>query len=157
MSLSVNGDIRYTDINARKINQRSHGWGGNYGINWNYSAPKGFRFNVGGGQTIHQITSQGYSTGYYYYGLGVNKSFLKDNALTVGLSAWNFLRAYQGGTWHTNTPDTRSSASWSNWSPSVALTLSWNFGHLKEKVKESGLNINPDDTSSAKAQGGISM
>lgn len=157
MSLSVNGSVRYTDINARKINQRSHGWGGNYGINWNYSAPKGFKFNVGGGQNIHEITAQGYNTGYYYYGLGVNKTFLKDNSLNVGLSAWNFLRAYQGGSWHTNTPDTRSVARWSQWSPSVALTLSWNFGHLKDKVKESGLNINPDDTSTTKGKSSISM
>lgn len=157
MSLSLNGTVRYTDINARKINQRSHGWGGNYGANWNYSAPKGFKFNVGGGQTIHEISPQGYSTGYYYYGLGVNKSFLKDDSLNVGVSAWNFMQAYQGSKWYTNTPDTRSVARWSNWSPSISLTLSWNFGHLKEKVKESGLDMNPDDTSSAKGQSAISM
>ena len=85
------------------------------------------------------------------------KRQLKNNALTVGVTASNFLQAYSGGKFHTETESMRTTTDYRMKSLDVALNISWNFGHLKEQVKKTGLDLNTDDTSSAKSQGGIGM
>lgn len=157
MSVSINGGVDYTDMRAAAINASNHGWSGNYNINWNWKGPSRFKFNAYGGQSVHRINLQGHSTGWYYYGVGVSRSFLKEDALTIGVSAGNFLQAYSGGKYYTNTANTRQWTRYSNRSASVSLNISWNFGHLREQVKSTGLDLNNDDKSETKSRGGISM
>lgn len=156
MSLGINGGVSYTDMRG-DAGTGNHGWSGNYGINWNWRGPAGINFSAYGGQNIHDITFQGYSSGWYYYGLSISRSFLKNNALTVGITASNFLQAYSGGKFHTETESMRTATDYRMKSLDVALNISWNFGHLKEQVKKTGLDLNTDDASSAKSQGGIGM
>lgn len=157
MSLSVNGSVKYSDLNARKIDAHNHGWSANYGINWNWKMPADFKMNAGVGQSIHDIMLQGHSTGYYYYGLGISRDFLKDKTLNVGISAWNFLEAYKGGKWYTNTAEASTVSKYEMYSPSVTISISWSFGHLKETVKSTGLDLESNDTSTASSKSAISV
>lgn len=156
MSISLNGSVTYSDLKAVKIDARSRGWSGYYGVNWNWKMPADFKMNVGGGQSIHNITLQGYNSGYYYYGFGIGRDFLKDKSLNVNLSAWNFLEAYKGGKYYTYTPEVNTIQSYKMFSPSVTLSISWTFGLLKERVKSTGLDLKSDDTSSASNSSAIS-
>lgn len=156
MSISLNGSVTYSDLKAVKIDARSRGWSGYYGVNWNWKMPADFKMNVGGGQSIHNITLQGYSSGYYYYGFGIGRNFLKDKSLNVNLSAWNFLETYKGGKYCTYTPEVNTIQSYKMFSPSVTLSISWTFGLLKERVKSTGLDLKSDDTSSASNSSAIS-
>lgn len=152
MSLSLNGSASYVDLKAKTINAHNHGWSANYGINWNWKAPADFKLNAGVGQSIHNVNLQGHSTGYYYYGIGISRDFLKNKSLNVGVSAWNFLKAYKGGKWYNNTADASSVSQYSIYSPSITLSVSWTFGHLKERVKSTGLDLKSDDTSTTTTQ-----
>lgn len=156
MSLSLNGTVTYADLNARAIDARNHGWSANYGVNWNWKAPADFKLNAGIGQNIHSVTLQGHNTGYYYYGIGVSRDFLKNKSLNVGVSAWNFFEAYKGGKWYTDTPTTSQMQQYSMYSPSITLSVSWTFGHLKERVKSTGLDLKSDDTSTTSNQSAAS-
>ncbi len=159
MQLSLNGGVNYTDIGDPKSGIGNTGWGGNYMVNWSYQGPAAIRFAAYGGQTIHLVQISGYSSGWYYYGLSVSRDFLRDKSLNVTLNANNFLGkythfnnvSYGDGWWRSDKNRSR------NWN--VGLTVTWRFGHLQERAKETGLDVTSDDvsTQSGKSGSGISL
>lgn len=159
MQLIVNGGVDYTDISDSKSGIGNHGWGGNYNVNLSYSGPADVKFGAYGGQNIHMINISGYFSGWYYYGLSISRDFLREKNLNLSLNANNFLTKYThyksvsfGDGWR-RTDKNRSR----NWN--VGLTLTWRFGKLQERVKETGLDISSDDvsTKSGKQGSGISL
>lgn len=158
MTLALNGSVSYIDYKAPVSGIANHGWSGNYGVNWSYTGPWDLKFNVNGGQMLHYVMLQGHNDGWYYYGLSVSRDFLKNKTLNVSLSAYNFLQDYMDFKTHTSTSNYISNSNWSNRSWSVALSVSWNFGHLKEKIKSTGLDIDNDDVSRTSGKkGGMSL
>ncbi len=156
MSIGVNGSVRYTDLRADS-GIGNHGWSGDYGANWNWRGPANLRFSVYGGQNTHNITFQGYSSGWYYYGLSISRSFLRNDALSVTVNASDFLQSYSRGKWVSITDTMKEVERYSMRSANVSLSVTWKFGHLKEQVRQTGLDIVNDDSSATKSQGGISM
>lgn len=150
MTLSLNGEVNYTDIRSKQLDQRNSGWGGNYGISWSWTGPWDMKFNAYGGHALHMIDLQGWSSGWYYYGLGVGKDFLKNKSLHVTLSAGNFLTSRQFFKSHIRTADAIKNTNFSNKVWSVGLSVSWEFGNMKERVKSTGIDINNNDQSTAR-------
>ena len=157
MQLSVNARLSRQMFSSRQPDYSNAGWSLNYGANWNYSIPAGFKFNAYVGQTTRSYNLQGHSNGWYYYGLGVSKSFLKEDALTLTLNANNFLQSHMIYKDFSVTDEMRTSSRFTNNNWNVGLSLSWNFGKLKSDVKKTAASINNDDTSnvSGKSQGSL--
>lgn len=157
MSLTLNGRIAYVHMRARIY--RNHGWTGNYGVNWNYTGPADIKFSVYGGQNINQITLQGSMSGWYYYGLGISRDFLKDKSLNIALNASNFLAKYSVFKSHSRTETSYSENSFHNRSWRVGISATWSFGNLKSQSRKVELNISNDDLSSpqGKTGAGISL
>ncbi len=105
MQFMVNARLTRQMFSAEEMSNK--GWNLNYGANWNYSLQSGFKFNLYGGQKTRSYNLTGYNDGYYYYGLGISKDFLKNDAMTVTLSANNFL---QGHNTYRTVTDTKGSA-----------------------------------------------
>lgn len=148
-------------VNARLIRQMfsaeemsNKGWNLNYGANWNYSLQSGFKFNLYGGQKTRSYNLTGYNDGYYYYGLGISKDFLKNDAMTVTLSANNFLQGHNTYRTVTDTKGIRTTGEYKNSNWNVGISLSWRFGSLKSDVKKTDKSINNDDKSSFGAKSG---
>lgn len=146
MSFSINGAVDFTDIKSGDGKLGNHGWNGRYGGNYNYTGPWKVKYSLYGGQSTGMVRLQGRFYGWYYYGLGVSKSFLKDDALTVSINASNFLTKYTSFKTKTWTDTTYSSSRFKNRSWNVGISLSWNFGHLSDQVKKTNANLEYNDT-----------
>ncbi len=154
MKLSVNANINYAVLEAPSINASHHGWFGFYGVNWDYTAPYDIKVGAYGGQQIRHILLQGDHKGWYYYGLYVGRDFLKKK-LNVTFTASGFLHRYTNWTTTMETADIKTYSVYRNRNTDVALSISWNFGHLKESIKKTGLDIsNDDNVSTSNKQGG---
>lgn len=149
ITLSVNGGINYTSIHSADRTLGNHGWKGNYGGNFDYKGPWKMKFNLYGGQSTGNITLQGKDSGWYYYGLGVSRSFLKEDSLTLALNANNFLAKHTTYRSTTIAGSHIVDSTWRNRSWNVGLSLTWNFGHLSDQVKKTGADLDNNDSKSS--------
>lgn len=154
MSLGLNGSLYYTYIRSGNGEIKNHGWNGSYGANFNYTGPLRIKYSAYGGQSTGDISLQGKWYGWYYYGIGISRSFLKNDALTVALNASNFLTKYSHykSMSYTSTHSERTKGANPSWN--VGISISWNFGHLSDQVKKTGADLeNTDTKSTGKGQG----
>lgn len=147
MTLNLSGTVSYEDLNAKSLNQKNSGWSGNYNVNWNYTLPADIKVYAYGGQAVHMINLQGYWSGWYYYGLGVARDFLKDKKLNVSLSAANFFTKYSHFTQFVETSEFRRIAKNKNENMNLSLTVSWKFGNSNTQRKKVAKSIENDDES----------
>lgn len=154
MNLTLNGRLAYSSLKAPAEGYSNHGWGGNIGGAWNYSVASVWRFSAYGMWNARSINVQGYSSGFYYYGLSASRDFLADKSLSVSVSANNFCQKRMTYKGHTATPSiiydnvARNLAPWS-----VGVSVTWKFGNLTAKVKETGVKVDNDDISSSSNKG----
>lgn len=157
MSLTLNGRLQYTDLKSPATGYRNHGWGGNIGGAWNYTLEEVNKFTAYGGWFARTPVLQGYTTGYYYYGISASRDFLKDRSLTIGVSANNFLQKETRYTSHSLTHDAESWSRAKNLTAwTVGVSVTWKFGNSNVRVKDTGVEIKNDDInqSSNKGAGG---
>lgn len=154
MTFSVNGRATYVSLKSKSPDYTNHGWQGNYGANWAYTAPGDLKLSVYGGQMIHRIMLQGHSSGYNYYGLGISRDFLKEKNLTVTVNASNFFTKYTSYKSYIKTEKYSVNTDWRNRNWTVGINLSWRFGHLKSQTKKTALQIQNDDKSMPEEKGG---
>lgn len=154
MQLSVNARLTRQMFSSPEESLSNAGWNLNYGANWNYSLSSGFKFNVYGGQSTRGYHLDGYNSGWHYYGLGISKGFLKDEALTVTVNANNFLQKHNIYKSVTEIQGYYSTFKNKNENWNVGLSLSWRFGSLKSDVKKTAVSISNDDKSSLKGSNG---
>ena len=101
----------------------------------------------GGGQLGHDVSDvYSLSGGYYWYGLHLQRSFLKEDRLTVSLILQNPIgRKYSHFTTKTLQGDyTGYRTSW-NTNQYFGIQVSWRFGKLKASVKKTETTIANDD------------
>ena len=101
----------------------------------------------GGGSTPY-ISLQGKASSYYFYGMNLSRSFLKDKRLNVSVYVSNIFNYYQK---YSNETVTDTFRSWSESKmprSSYGLSISWRFGELKAQVKRTARSINNDDVKS---------
>ena len=157
MTLTLNGRLAYNKLTAPGEGY-NHGWSGNIGGAWNYTVASVYKFTAYGLWNSRNLTVQGYTSGFYYYGLSAARDFLKDKSLTLSVSANNFLQKRAKYKGLTETPyiiDSTTATNLEAWNVGVSLT--WKFGNMNAKVKETGVQVKNDDinSSSNKGQGGI--
>jgi len=153
MTFSVNGAINYTVIRSGDGLLGNHGWNGNFGANFAYTGPWNIKYTLYGGESTGSIRLQGEYSGWYYYGIGISRSFLKDDALTLAVNASNFLTKYTifKSNTYTGTHSVNNTNKSRNWD--VGVTLSWNFGHLQDQVKKTDADLENNDRKSTGGKG----
>lgn len=154
--LSVNLDGGYYDFKSDQLKTHNNGWAGNFFANAQQTLPWDLRFSFYGGGSTKTISLQGNGPSYYYYGMSLSKSFLKEQRLNVSINSSNTFNKYR--TYRSETV-TETFQSW-NYSKShsmkYGISISWRFGDLKAKVKETARSIHNDDvkTGSGTGEGG---
>lgn len=147
LSATLSGKLSYLYLKNNDLKISNHGFTGDYNLNVNYNAPHSITISGYGGQSLKSVVLQGSNEGWYYYGLGLSKGFLTDNAFRISLNAGSFLTKYH---YWRNTVVTSNSISKNEYRSSqwqVSLSLSYNFGQLHERVKKTSIQINNDDLS----------
>ena len=146
--ISINASGSYSDFSSKKLGTKNSGFQGNLFGNIQQTLPWGLRFSVYGGGSTPYISLQGKGSSYYFYGMNLSRSFLKDKRLNVSVYVSNIFNYYQK---YSNETVTDTFRSWSESKmprSSYGLSISWRFGELKAQVKRTARSINNDDVKS---------
>ena len=153
-SINIGGSARYTDIESTmESTLKSNGWGGNANSSLQYSFKKGFRLSVYGGFYYRGAYLQRKSSPYYYNGLSLNKSFLKEK-LTISLATRNPFQKEIKFVSETTDPDFYIKNTYIQPARSFNLNIRFKFGEMNGAVKKTKTGINNDDVKAG--QGGNS-
>lgn len=126
-------------------------------INFTQKLPWKLTFSLNGGFNIgNEVESvYSYSEPSYYWSASLSRSFLKEDRLSVRLSAGNLfgpdLRSYPS---HTVQGDFRGTQTWLSSQRHVGISISWRFGSLRGGVKSVDRTIENDDIVGGISTGG---
>lgn len=128
-------------------------WQNNINLNADYKFPCKIRLSGWGGfwSPWQDLQSKGQSG--YYYGLGISRSFLAEDALTVSLNANTFLPTYKENS-YTQTSETlryTNTFRYPQWY--WGASISYRFGGLKAQVKKTAASIEADSEAGSSSKG----
>ena len=146
-TLSTNFNFSYDDISNPSLSLQHSGFSGFYYINGSQQLPWKLRFTVFVyGQTGHTVENvYGYQSSWTQYGFSLQRSFLKDNRLTVRINATNLFNKYNHYISHTIHGDTYGYTDSAQRGQRINLSLSYRFGKLKASVKKTETTIDNSD------------
>jgi len=147
MTLVVNNNLRYEHYANPNLDYRNYGWSDNYYANLSQQLPWKLKLNLAVyGKMGHSPSSIYYvQHSYYDYYASLQRSFLKDDRLTVRLGANNPFNNHMTSSAEAVNGDYRDfQTSW-NHGRSFSISLSWRFGSLKASVKKTEHSIENDD------------
>ncbi len=157
-SLSVDLGGGYHYYRNPNIGLSLDGWHANYNVNYRQKLPWRLSFNGGVGGSMGREPESVYSLGgnWFYHYLTLQRSFLKEDRLTVSLTAMSPFEHH--GVWKQRTVqgDYTASSRTIYTSQSFALRLSWRFGTLKTRVKTVERSIDNNDVVGGIKQAGAS-
>ena len=146
-TLVVNNNLRYEHNENPNLGYRTFGWSDNYYVNLSQQLPWKIKLNMSVyGKIGHSPSGIYYMQhSYYDYYASLQRSFLKDDRLTVRLGANTPFNKYMTSEAETVNGDDRDyQISW-NRGRSFSLSVSWRFGSLKASVKKTEHSIDNDD------------
>lgn len=151
----INGRGSYSDIKSPAQQLHNYGWQGSLYGGIQHTFPWKLRASLNAGGSTPYISLQGKGSGYSYYSLSVNRSFLKDR-LTVSVYGSNFFTKYvhfDNTTFGKNFYSTNKSRYPHR---SFGMSISYRLGELKASVKKAARSISNDDVKGGGggAQGG---
>ncbi len=149
VNLRLNSDIRYvsSDVMVNNTLIKNSGLMGYFNVSGGYRFEKGWRLNADITFNTAGISSvQGKSNGFTGSSFGVQKDLIKDK-LTFSTSVNNPFVTYRRIRKTVAGPDFNQVIHSEVYYRSVAISLNYRFGKLKEAVKKSKRGINNDDVS----------
>lgn len=133
------------------------GWSGNGSLNLSQKLPWELMLSMGGGLNYGREpeTVYGYGGHYVWNYISLQRSFLKDNRLTVRLEGYNLLHPNTNIISHTVQGDTTGWNRWEHDNRQYGISISYRFGKLNASVKHTDKTIeNNDVVGGMKAGGG---
>ena len=149
-SVSLNSMLHYLDLRAQEGNEvydtdvRNSGFCGSAFVDFSQKFKYGWRFVLSGGYVRSEPNVGMDSYGFYFYGLSVVKSFLKDK-LTCTLRAQDFLGDHKTIQINERYPDFHIRQTERMFSRGFGIAISYRIGDLKASVKKAGRSIRNDD------------
>ena len=146
-TLVVNNNLRYEHYENPNLGYRTFGWSDNYYANLTQQLPWKLQLYISSYGKIGRSPSTVYNMQHSWFGyyFSLQRSFLKDDRLTVRLSAnapfnkqWSMEADVVNGDFYDH------QTSW-NRARSFSLSLTWRFGSLKASVKKTEHSIENDD------------
>ena len=146
-TLIINNNLRYEHNENPNLGYRTYGWSDNYYVNLSQNMPWELRLNMSVYGKIGHSPSGIYYMQHSYYGYyaSLQRSFLKNDRLTVRIGVNNPFNKYLTSKAETVNGDYRDfQQSW-NRGRSFSLSVTWRFGSLKASVKKTEHSIDNDD------------
>lgn len=144
-SIWLNGNINYTNLKSKFLDEKVSGWNEGCTLGFQQQLPWKLKLGGYGGYYGPDVQLQGESMRYYYYGLYLNRSFLKDERLTVSVSGQSFFNKYLKLKYSTETPDFRMESHQHQQQRQLSINISYRLGDLKASVKKVARGIINDD------------
>lgn len=153
--LYLSGSYDYMKADSELLKAKNHGWQYNASTNLSYTLRSGWRMSVNGGfwTPWRDLQSHGETIGYYY-SLGVGKSWLKDDALTVNASISSILPTHKTNRYIQQDESVRLSykSRYASWNAGVSIT--YKFGGLTAGVKRTASSADTSEGSSSSSSKG---
>ncbi|MBR5101951.1 MAG: TonB-dependent receptor family protein, partial [Muribaculaceae bacterium] len=147
-SFTFNGSVGHYNYESRDLDLKNKRWVGFYYAQLNQQLPWKLRFSASlNGRSGGINGLYGYYTGTLYHNLSLQRSFLKEDRLTVRLSASNLFNPnkFHKITMCTSHGDyTGFDRSW-QFMREFRLTVTYRFGSLKANVKQANKTIENND------------
>ncbi len=148
-SLNLNAEGNYRDYKAYRYhngaNAHNSGFGGGIfgGVRQNF--PWKLKFGIHGGGRFGGIELQGTRPMFYFYGVNLSRSFLKEDRLTVTVSAGNFANPKRKFRSETYTPDYSYISENTTDFMRFNVGVRFRIGSLKASVKKASRTIENSD------------
>jgi len=155
LRFNISTSSSYLDIRTNNgTGMENSGFTGYGYLNAQYTLPKDFRLSMYGGGMTPYVNLQGERSGYTYYGLGLNKSFL-NKKLTISLSANSPFNKYLNYSSKDNkNPDYYSATTIRYIEQNFSVRVAYQFGEMKQQaVKKTQRGISNDDTKAGESGG----
>ena len=149
----VNGRGSYRDLKSEAQGLHNYGWNVSCHGGIQHTLPLKIRLSLNGGGSTPYISLQGKGSGYQYYSIGLNRSFLKDDRLTLNLYCNNIFEKYRTYNSHTKGDNFISKSSGKYPNRYVGFSISYRIGELKASVKKAARSINNDDVKGGEGGG----
>lgn len=155
-SLQVNADVSWTSTKAPSLDIKASGW--NYSVWANASQDLPWKLKLSGylGAWHNAPDLYGHFSGPVWYGFSLQRSFLKEDRLTVQLQAQRpFSDRYTCWKSYTDRGDyTGRNFQWGRQGQSYQISISYRFGSLKAQVKKTDTTIENNDVVGGASKGG---
>ncbi|MDD3038330.1 TonB-dependent receptor [Bacteroides sp.] len=154
----MNGRGDYTDLRSEAQGLHNYGWNASVHGGIQHTLPWKIRLSLNAGGRTPNISLQGKGSGFQYYSFGINRSFLKEERLTLNVYCSNIFEKYRHFDNHTEGINFISKSSSKYPSRYFGFSLSYRIGELKASVKKAARTINNDDVKEAgreETQGGV--
>jgi hypothetical protein len=147
-SIVINAHAEYNKMKNNDLGLELDGWSGTVMGFVQQNLPWKLILNVGGGGSFGRSLASvyGYGPNFYYYTASLQRSFLKDDRLTVSLAAVNpFNWDHNTLTMKTVNGDYTGKTSVDVRMRQIGIRLSYRFGNLRASVKHVNKSIENDD------------
>lgn len=152
-TLNAEGNYRKFESRHTLVPLTNDGFGGGFFAMLRQDLPWKLKLGLGGGYHFREVNLMGKGSDFYFYFGSLSRSFLKDDRLTVSISAFNPFSPKRTFTETQTTADYRQTSGFTiHRLSNVTIGLSWRFGELKASVKKAQRSIDNDD--SVKQSGG---
>lgn len=142
------------DIDGQTVNgEGQHNFTWNARMQASVALPYDISVQLTGRYRSRQAVTQGYRPSSGHIDLGIRKSFL-DKMFTVSLSCRDLLNSRRWKTYTSSDTFTRYQENWRG-SRKVNLTITWNFGNMKQKRSRQQQDQQDDDFSSRSGYGSM--
>ena len=158
-TFTFNGSVRYSDLKSYRTLDQNYGFSGRFFAMLRQDLPWKLKLVLGGGYNWGDIQLQSRGSNFFFYFGSLSRSFLKEDRLTVELSAFNIFNPKNTFETISNTATFRNRAAFTIHGMSrFGIGLSWRFGSLKAVVKKASRTIENDDVkqNSSNQQGATS-
>lgn len=153
-SIYASGTYNYLKAESEMLKATNHGWQTYLSTDLNYTHPSKWRLNVNAGMWTPWIDLQGKGeqTGYYY-GVGVSKSWLRNEALTLSMNLNNILPTFRRSGYRQEDSTLRviQSQKYKQWNVGVSVT--YKIGGLTAGVKRTVANIETESSAGGNSKG----
>lgn len=141
----------YSHITSPAQGLKNYGWTADLWSGVQYTMPCKIRFGVNFGGSTPKYMLQGKSSGYRFYSFRLNRSFMKEDRLTISAFASNIFEKnynYNSTTSASNFVNRTSFRAPQNY---YGIGISYRIGSLKAAVKKTEHSISNDDVKGGKS------
>ena len=155
-SFVFNGNVAHNRYKSDDLNLENKRWNSFFYAQLNQQLPWKLRLSASVGEWSGGIDGlYGYNTGMWFYNLGLQRSFLKEDRLTVRLSADRFFSGKYGNMCsYTTQGDYTGRNDIKFIMRGFKISISYRFGSLKARVKQTDKTIENNDLVGGSKQGG---
>ncbi|MBQ9586072.1 MAG: TonB-dependent receptor family protein [Muribaculaceae bacterium] len=156
-SFTLNGSVGHYNYESSDLNLKNKRWVAFYYAQLNQQLPWKLRFTATlSGRSGGIDGLYGYYTGTMYYNFSLQRSFLKEDRLTVSLSTANLFNSskFNKITMYTTQGDYTGFDRYWQFMREFRLTVTFRFGSLKASVKQTNKTIENNDLVGGSGQGG---